>query len=153
MSATLVELLGNDPVRGLVITDCVNLIDAQVKQKGFFMKSAYATIKALKKRFVPEVVDSLLNDWLGKLQPHYEKWQTSQVSTFSEYLIARSDDVAEDLLAVTDARAEKTSHSTAKKLYFKMRDSAKQNVVEALPELSRTLERHMQPGSQPAATA
>ncbi len=136
-----------------MITDCVNLIDAQVKQKGFFMKSAYATIKALKKRFVPEVVDSLLNDWLGKLQPHYEKWQTSQVSTFSEYLIARSDDVAEDLLAVTDARAEKTSHSTAKKLYFKMRDSAKQNVVEALPELSRTLERHMQPGSQPAATA
>lgn len=144
MTATLVDLLGKEPVRTPVITDCVTMIDAAVKQKGFFIKSAYATIKTLKKRFVPEVVDALLDDWLGKLQPHYEKWQTSNVSTFSDYVIARSDDVAEDLLSVTDARAEKTSHTTAKKLYLKMRDSAKQNVIEAIPELSRTLERHMQ---------
>ena len=42
------------------------LIDAQVKQKGFLIKSAYATIKAIKKKFVPEVVDTLLDDWLGR---------------------------------------------------------------------------------------
>lgn len=153
MSATLVDRLGKAPVRPLVITDCVNLIDAQVKSKGFFIKSAYATIKTLKKKFVTEVVDSLLDDWLGKLEPHYEKWQTSQLSTFSEYMIARSGDVAEDLLSVTDARAEKTSHTTAKKLYLRMRDSAKTNVIEAMPELSRTLERHLETAAQPAATA
>jgi hypothetical protein len=146
---TLVEQLGKEPLRPLVIADCVMLIDAQVKQKGLVIKSAYATIKAIKKRFVPEVVDSLLDDWLGKLQPHYDKWATAKQATFSDYLVARSEDVAEDLLSVTDDRAEKTTHTTAKKMYLRMRDGAKKNVVEAMPDLSRTLERHLD--SQPQA--
>ncbi|HVK82530.1 MAG TPA: hypothetical protein VM513_00415 [Kofleriaceae bacterium] len=138
------EQLGKDPVRPVVISECVELIDAQVKQKGFVIKSAYATIKAIKKRFVPEVVDALLDDWLGKLQPHYDKWSANKTSSFSDYVIARSDDVAEDLLSVTDERAKKTSHTTAAKMYGKMRDGAKKNVVESIPELSRMLEKHLQ---------
>lgn len=151
--ATLVEQLGKEPVRAQVINDCVELIDAQVKQKGFVIKSAYATIKAIKKKFVPEVVDSLLDDWLDKIQPHYDKWATNKPSSFSDYIIARSDDVAEDLLSVTDARAERTSHTTAKKMYMRMRDGAKRNVVEAIPELSKLIERHLAAQAQPAATA
>lgn len=151
--ATLVEQLGKEPVRTQVVSDCVDLVDAQVKQKGFIMKSAYATIKAIKKRFVPEVVDGLLDEWLGKLQPHYDKWSATKQGPFSDYVIARSDDVAEDLLSVTDARAKKTSHTTAKKMYERMRDSAKKNVVEAIPELSRMIERHLAAApQQPAAT-
>ena len=86
----------------------------------------------------------LLDDWLGKIQPHYEKWEATKPSSFSDYIIARSDDVAEDLLKVTDERADNTSHTTAKKMYMKMRDSAKKNVVEAIPELARLIEKHLQ---------
>ena len=43
----------------------LGLIDLQVKQKNFVIKSAYAMIKGIKKKFVPEVVDALLDDWLG----------------------------------------------------------------------------------------
>lgn len=141
--STLVEQIGQPPKRAAVITDCVELIDNQVKQKGFIIKSAYATIKAIKKGFVSDTVDALLNDWLGKLQPHYDKWATAKQSSFSDYLVARSDDVAEDLLSVTDARAERTSHTTAKKMYGKMRDGAKRNVVEAIPELAKLVEKHL----------
>jgi spore coat protein CotH len=143
MAATLVEQLGKEPVRATVITDCVNLIDSQVKSKGFMMKTAYATIKTVKAKFVPEVVDTMLDEWLDKLQPHYEKWQVargSTTNTFADYVTARSEDVAEDLLSVTDKRAEKTSHTTVKKLYGKMRDSAKANVVEAIPALAKLIE-------------
>lgn len=140
--SSLVEQLGNEAKRPAVIEDCVNLIDAQVKQKGFIIKSAYATIKAIKKGFVPEVVDSLLNDWLNKLQPHYDKWQANKTTSLSDFLVSRSDDVAEDLLSVTDARAEKSSHTTAKKMYGKMRDGAKRNVVEAIPDLAKLVEKH-----------
>jgi len=150
--ATLVEQIGQGALRATVIDDCVALIDAQVKSKGFVMKSAYATIKAIKKKFVPEVVDSLLDDWLGKLQPHYDKWAVNRPSSFSDYIIARSDDVAEDLLSVTDARAEKTSHTTAKKMYLRMRDSAKKNVIEAIPELSKLIERHLEAAPQSNVT-
>lgn len=144
MAATLVEQLGKEPVRAQVITECVNLIDSQVKSKGFMMKTAYATIKTVKSKFVPEVVDTMLDEWLDKLQPHYDKWQVNGGKTggssFADYVTARSEDVAEDLLAVTDARAQKTSHTTVKKLYGKMRDTAKKNVVEAIPELAKLLE-------------
>lgn len=141
--ATLVEQIGKDPVRPLVITDCIGLIDAQVKQKGFVIKSAYAMIKGIKKTFVPETVDALLDDWLGKIQPHYDKWSIQKTTSFSDYVISRSDEVAEDLLSVTDARAEKTSHTTAKKMYLRMREGAKKNVIEAIPELSKMIERHL----------
>jgi uncharacterized protein DUF6918 len=139
----LVDTLGKEPHRPHVVEDCVGLIDAQVKQKGFLIKGAYSTIKAIKKRFVPEVVDALLDDWLGKLQPHYDKWETTKPGSLSDFLVARSDDVAEDLLKVTDERAEKTTHTTAKKMYMRMRDSAKRNVVEAIPDLAKLIEKHL----------
>ena len=152
--STLVEKLGKDPIRQQVISDCVQLIDATVKQKGLLVKSAYATIKAIKKRFVPEVVDTLLDDWLGKLQPHFDKWSANKSSTFADYVIARSDDVAEDLLSVTDARAKNSTHTTAAKMYNRMRPSAKKDVIEAIPALAKMIEGHLaaQP-AQPVATA
>jgi DNA-binding protein len=151
---SLVEMLGKEPVRPHVIDDCVELIDAQVKTKGIVIKGAYATIKAIKKRFVPEVVDTMLDEWLTKLQPHYDRWSASKVSSFTDFLVARSDEVAEDLLSVTDGRAARTSHTTAKKMYGRMRDGAKKNVVEAIPALAKLVEKHVNSAPrQPAATA
>ena len=143
MSATLVDQLGKEPRRPHVIEDCVALIDAQVKQKGFMVKSAYTVIKGIKKKFVPEVVDSLLDEWLGKIQPHYDKWAAAKATSLSDFMVARSDDVAEDLLSVTDGRAEKTTHTTAKKMYLRMRDGAKRDVVSAIPDLAKMLEKHL----------
>jgi hypothetical protein len=150
---SLVEQLAQGSARPPMIDDCVELIDGQVKQKGFIIKSAYATIKAIKKRFVPEVVDSMLDEWLQKIQPHYDKWSATRTSTFSEYVVARGDDVAEDLLSVTDSRAAKTSHTTAKKMYGRMREGAKQNVIEAIPALAAMIEKRLAAvAQQPAAT-
>jgi hypothetical protein len=150
---SLVDKLAKEPQRAVVINDCVDLIDGQVKQKGFVIKSAYATIKALKKRFVPEVVDSMLDEWLNKLQPHYDKWSVAKTPSFSDYLVARGDDVAEDLLAVTDGRAERSSHGTAKKMYGRMRDGAKKNVIEAIPALAQMIERQLKAQEAKSAPA
>jgi hypothetical protein len=141
--SSLVDKLAKEPARAQMIEDCVDLIDHQVKQKGFIIKSAYATIKAIKKRFVPEVVDSMLDDWLGKLQPHFDRWSANKTSSFSDYVVARGDSVAEDLLSVTDARAANTSHTTAKKMYGRMREGAKQNVIEAIPALATMIEKRL----------
>jgi hypothetical protein len=146
--ATLVERLGVDPVRDRVVADCVQLIDTTVKSKGgvggIALRASYATIKTIKRGFVVSVVEALLDDWLGKLQPHHDKWSSGGGGgTFAEFLTARSDDVAEDLLAVTDERAEKTSHTTAKKAYLKMRGGAKKNVIETIPDLGKLIEKHL----------
>jgi Family of unknown function (DUF6918) len=161
-SSTLKARLGADPPRAAVIADCVTLIDRQVKSKGglggMALRASYATIKAIKRGFVREVVDSLLDEWLDKLQPYYDKWLANQTGaapaggqgSFPEFVIARSDEVAEDLLSVTDKRAETTKHTTAKKGYLKMRGSAKRNVVEAIPELSKVIEAHLAAPPAPA---
>lgn len=144
---TLVERIATPPQRAQVIEDCAHLIDDTVKHKsglsGMAIKAGYATIKTIKRGFVTGVVDALLDDWLGKLQPHHDRWAAGGSGTFSEFVIARSDDVAEDLLQVTDDRAATTSHTTAKKAYTRMRGSAKKNVIDAIPDLARLIEKHL----------
>ncbi len=146
---TLTQQLLSEPTRPRVVAECVELIDRQVKAKtgfkGAALKTAYMAIKTIKRGFVKGVVDALLPEWLERLESYYAKWLPGDSGPFSEFVIARSDEVAEELLAVTDARAEKTSHKQAKKYYFKHRDKAKDNVVEAVPELARLIERHLQP--------
>jgi len=152
---TLQEQIDNEATRPRVVAECVTLIDQQVKAKtgikGVAIKAAYATIKAIKRRFVPDVVDALLPEWLEKIEPYYQKWLGGDTGTFAEFIIARSEDVAEDLLTVTDARAEKTRHKRAKKYYLKHRGSAKDNVVQAVPDLARLLERHLAPAEAAGA--
>lgn len=147
MSKSLVERIGVEPHREKVIADCVALIDNQVKAKGglsgIAIKGVYATVKTFKRGFVPQVVNAMLNDWLDKLQPHHDKWAAGAKGTFADFVIARSDDVAEDLLQVTDQRARKSEHGTVKKLYEKNRGTAKKNVIEAVPELAKMIEKHL----------
>jgi hypothetical protein len=150
--SSLKERIGKEPLRAKVIADCVTLIDAQVKNKGFMIKAAYATIKTIKRRFVPEVVDGLLDEWLDKIQPHFDKWEAAKSTALADFMVSRSDDVAEDLLSVTDERAKTTSHTRAKKMYEKMRPAAKKDVIEAIPELAKMIERHLSEQA-PAATA
>lgn len=149
MSTTdLKAQLGSEPRRAAVIADCAALIDAQVKAKkglsGIAVKGAYTTVKTIKRGMIPEVINALLDEWLDKLQPHYDAWSAARDTSFAEFLTGRSDQVAEDLLSVTDARAQNTKHKTAAKAYQKMRGSAKSNVVEAVPELARIIESHLQ---------
>lgn len=155
MSQPLVERIGVAPHREKVIADCCTLIDAQVKAKsgfsGIAIKGLYATVKTFKKGFVPSVVNAMLDEWLGKLQPYHDKW--AGAGAFAEFLTARSDEVAEDLLKVTDARAAKSEHGTVKKLYEKNRGTAKKNVIEAVPDLGKLIEKHLATAdATPAAT-
>ncbi|HTE55514.1 MAG TPA: hypothetical protein VK698_31890 [Kofleriaceae bacterium] len=144
---TLGEYVGGPPAREQVITECASLVDEEVKAKGgisgIAIKGAYGTVKTIKPRFVPEVIDTLLDEWVAKLEPYYAKWRAAGTGSLAEYLTARSDDVADDLLKVTDERAARTKHKTAGKLYGKMRPSAKRNVSAAVPKLGALMERHV----------
>lgn len=150
---SLKERLATEPVRSRVVSDCVDLVDQQVQSKsglsGVAIKGAYGTIKRIKKGFVPDVIDALLDDWLDKLQPYHDTWSAGGGGTLTEFLVARSDEVAEDLLSVTDQRAQSSSHKTAKKAYEKMRGSAKSNVIEAIPALGRLVERRLENAAAP----
>jgi hypothetical protein len=145
---SLAEKLTVSPAREVVVKDCVSLIDDEVKAKGGFsgiaIKGAYGVVKTFKPGFVRDVVDGLLDQWVAKLEPFYEKWQKDGGGkSFTSFLEGRRGDVAEALLEVTDAKSQKSTNNTVKKMYAKMRPGAKRNVEEAMPRLGAALEKHL----------
>lgn len=144
---TLSQRIGSEPTRARVVSECVNLVDEEVKAKngvsGLAIKGAYGTVKKIKPGFVTAAVDGLLDDWLRRLEPFHAQWRASGSGSFTDYVTVRSDDVSEELLAVTDARAESSQHRTAAKLYTKLRPTAKKNVAGAVPKLGALIERHL----------
>jgi hypothetical protein len=145
---TLSKTLGAEPIRSKLIADCAGLIDEEVKAKSGFtgvaIKGAYGTVKRIKPRFVTETIDGLLDEWLAQIEPYHQTWRSGSEESFTDFLTARSEDVADDLLSVTDGRAETTKHRTAKKAYEKIRPSAKRNVTDAVPKLGRVVEAYLQ---------
>lgn len=142
------EKLIQPPQRERVVTDCVHLIDDEVRSKsgisGIAVKGAYSVVKAVKPRFVGDVVDGLLDDWVQKLEPFYTDWeQTGGGRPFGDYLRSRGGEVADRLLEVTDSRAQHAKSAGVKKMYEKMRPSAKKHVEEALPRLGALVEKQI----------
>ncbi len=143
---SLADKMTKPPARDRVVHECCTLIDEEVKTKGgisgLAVKGAYAVVKAVKPKFVGEVVDGLLDDWVAKLEPFYTQWeQNGGGRPFPDWLQSRSSEVAEKLLEVTDAKAQHSKNNTVKKTYEKMRPSAKKHVEEAIPRLGRLVER------------
>ena len=145
---SLAEKLTQEPKRDVVIADCVGLIDAGVKSKsglsGIAVKGAYGVVKAVKPKFVPEVVDGMLDEWVEKLEPFWGTWTAEGGGkSFPDYLTGRKSDVAEALLGVTDGRARQSRNGSVRRMYDKMRPTAKKHVEEAVPRLGRMVEKEM----------
>ena len=78
---TLNETLLNDTDRPSVVSDCVDLIDAEVASKkgigGLAIKTAFKTVKAIKPGIIPDAVNFLLDDFVEKLEPFYGEFKKS----------------------------------------------------------------------------
>jgi hypothetical protein len=147
VTTTLTAKLTQAPARDRVVQDCCAMIDEEVKSKGglsgIAVKGAYGVVKAVKPTFVPEVVDAMLDDWIRKVEPYYDQWKAAgSQGSLATYLSNRSGEISESLLEVTDTRARGAKNASVKKLYEKMRPSARKHVEEAVPRLARLLEKH-----------
>jgi hypothetical protein len=142
---SLGELLGTGDKRTQVIEDCVRVLDDEVADKsglsGVAIKAAFKMLKGIKPGFVREVVDTLLDDFLGALDPLYQEAVTQGVKP-GAHLRSKSGEAAEALLAITDARAQRAERAVIKKTYEKLRPTAKKHVEAAAPRLATLLDRH-----------
>jgi hypothetical protein len=141
--STLVAKLTAPEVRPKVVSACVDLVDREVDAKsglsGLAIKAGYKVVKALKPGFVTSVVDTLLPEFAEALAPIHEREGKDGPDAFVSYVNGHGEEIADALLTVTDARAAKAKNATVKKTYEKLRPSAKQNVVAAVPNLATTL--------------
>lgn len=140
--------------RPAVIQSCVSLIENEVSSKRGMMslplKAGYKVIRGVKPGFVGHCVDFLLDDFCAAMEPWYKSWSAQDAGSrpgLDRTLSDQPEQVSEALLGVTDARAQRATNRTLKKLYTKLRPRAKEHVKAALPGLGRTLEPYVRPAS------
>jgi len=134
--------------RKVVIRDTVVLIDDEVGRKsgvtGLALKGGYKVVKKLRGgRMIDDAVDHLLDDFAAALDPMYQAYlDDGAAATFELYLGPRSDEGADALLAITDAKVKRAETRVIIATYQKLRGQAKKHVVEALPGVGRLIDKY-----------
>jgi hypothetical protein len=143
--ASLVEVLTDDAKKPEIIKDCCELIDAEVKDKGgisgLAIKAGYGAVKGIKPGFIEHAVEDLLPEFAKALDPIYAEAKAENKSV-SEHFRGNAGRVADALLAITDAKAQRAKSTVAKGAYEKLRSSAKKNVEQAVPRLGTLVEKY-----------
>ncbi|MCX4099302.1 DUF6918 family protein [Nocardia sp. alder85J] len=146
MVAALSESLLDDAKRSAFLADAREVLDAEVSDKGgasgLAVKGGYAAIKKVSPTIVADALESFAPKFVEQLEPFWAEYQSTGSGRFADLLVAKQDEVAEALLAVTDSRADKSDRPALKKAYSALRSSAKKNVAEALPRLGDLIQRH-----------
>jgi hypothetical protein len=142
--STLKEILTRPGTRPQVIADCERVIEEEVDSKGLIglpIKAAYKIVKAIKPGFVSEVIDHMLDDFADRLDPIYQA-ALGRNEPVSAYFNARTGEVAEALLTITDQRAQRAKNQTLKSAYERLRPSGKKHVEAAVPRISRLVAKY-----------
>ncbi|RMI30901.1 DUF6918 family protein [Nocardia stercoris] len=148
MVAALSESLLDDTKRAAFLSDAQEVLEAEVSDKGgasgLALKGGLAAAKKVSPTIISEALASFSPKFLEQLQPYWTEFQASGSGSFADLLVSKSDEVAESLLAITDARAESSSRPALKKAYSALRSSAKKHVEEALPRVGDLVQKHAQ---------
>jgi hypothetical protein len=147
---TLKEILLVPGNRPKVIADCVKVIEEEVDSKtgltGLAVKGAFAVVKAVKPGFVPEAVDHMIDDFVGRLEPFWSDAQ-SRNEPIGALMNGRASEVADALLAISDERAARARNPTLKKAYEKLRPAGKKHVEAAVPRIGRLVAKYTAAGA------
>jgi hypothetical protein len=136
------DRLLDDNARPSVISDCVQLIDAEVASKrgvgGVMIKGGYKAFKKFKPSIVKDAVEALLESFTEALDGVYEEYLSEGTNaSFDSWANRRRSSVAGSLLGITDNIIGGTDKVAVKKMYGGMRKIAKKNVEEAVPGIAR----------------
>ncbi len=142
---SLVDVLTDASKKPQIVKDCCTLIDEEVKDKGgisgLAIKAGYGAVKGIKPGFVEGAVEDLLPEFAKALDPLYGEAKSAN-KPLSDFFSANASRVADALLAITDAKAQRAKSGVAKGAYEKLRGSAKKNVEQAVPRLGKLIEKY-----------
>ena len=140
------EQLQDPTKKEQIVDDCVVVLDAEVKDKGGLsgvaIKAGYKIVKDFKPGFVRNVITDLLPEFGDAVEPIYEEAKASGKDV-AQHFQAKKSDVAEGLLAITDAKAARSKNAIIKKTYDKLRKKAKEHVEVAAPRVGELIAKHM----------
>ncbi|MCS6856149.1 MAG: hypothetical protein NZM37_00415 [Sandaracinaceae bacterium] len=141
----LVEILTNEGRKAQVVKECLDIIEAEVESKGglsgMAIKAGYKAVKSIRPGFIQEVVEHLLPEFAEAIEPIYMEAK-QKAEPIVPYFEKQASRVADALLAITDARAQRSRSGVIKATYERLRPLAKSNVEQAVPRVARLIEKH-----------
>lgn len=134
-----------DPVRKQALIDAaVETLEAEVDSlsgiKGKAISAGYAAVTKVKPLFVPFNIERMMPTVAPALDERLSAGRAA--GDVDGYFRDNADPIADELLAVTDQRAETANNATAVKIYKKLRSSAKDQVIVAMPRVSALAQAH-----------
>lgn len=144
MAAPLSEQLQSAEKRDALITDALEVLDAEVKDKsglsGMAVKAAFTVVKGVQPGFLRSVVEKLLPDFVSQVDPIYQQALAQGLSP-GGLIVQQKTKMAGALLSVTDKKAQ-NAQDLVRKTYQKLRPSAEKHVEAAAPRIAGLLDRH-----------
>ncbi|MDH4145731.1 MAG: hypothetical protein OEY23_11265 [Acidimicrobiia bacterium] len=141
---TLREIAEDPARRAALVRSAVVELEAELDERSgvtaMAMRAGYKTLRKLRPNLVEQNLDRLVPQFAGALDPHVEAGR--RAGDVEAYLLGNADPIAEDLLAITDARAAEADNRLAVKTYEKLRPRAKSNVVDGMGRLARLVTTH-----------
>lgn len=140
---TLTEIVWSPSQRDAFAADLVGLVEQHVASvrglRGIGLKTGLTLLKAAK----PDLLDGALRrnaaQFIAALQPLYEAFQASPERDFSLYLQKHGVEGRDALLAVADARVQKSSNGALQSAYRKLRGSLEHELGAAIPALGQLI--------------
>lgn len=144
---SLTETVWSPSQRDAFAADLVRLVEQHVASgrglRGIGLKTGLAVLKAAK----PDLLDGALRrnaaQFIVALQPLYERFQASPDRDFSLYLHKHGAEGRDALLAVADARIEKSGNAALQSAYRKLRGSVESELGAAMPALGKLIRGYM----------
>ena len=142
---SLVEALKDDATLRAVVKDGAQLIEDEIKGKrglrAAALKTGYKSVKAIAPGIIEEALGHLLPEFAPVVDPFYLKAKDS--GDVHGYFGRHAGAIADAMLGVTDARAERAKQRVMKRVYFSLRRQAKKHTEAAVPRLARLIDAHV----------
>lgn len=139
------KINGSD-IYNSIAADCSQLMDDLVSAKsglsGMAFKATYKVVKGVGADYIPGAIKRLLPATLKALDPIWAEGREKGDPV--AYLSEHSDRTADLILSTTDERIKNNGGGIIGASYKKLRKSVKPDVVAAVPELAKILDKHTQ---------
>lgn len=137
----LTDILDDPTLKARFLSEADALIQAEVAGKrglsGMAIKAGFAAIQKVRPDIVVGALDMLLPHFAPALETHFQAAQAS--GDVATYFTAHASQIADAMLAVTDARAQRAQNAILKKTYQSLRGQAHTHTAEAMPRVGRLL--------------
>lgn len=148
-AVTLDEALKDARIREAVIADGERIVEEEVAAKGGLsgaaLRAGYSAFKKVSPGIVKTALRRVLPLFVPVIDPHWVKAKHS--GSPERYFRNHAETVADELLAVTDALADRSSHRVLVRIYRSLRGSARDHVIAGVPRIPALVARHLDPVS------